>query len=230
MKQKILVADDDREIASLICDALSDEGFETVQARDGEETVRTVAANPDLALIILDIMMPRADGLEVCRKIRDSVACPILFVTARNRTYDKLLGLEMGGDDYITKPFVLEELLARVRAHLRREARATGRRGGVLKTGDIEIDRDRYEASVRGRPVELSTREFQVLLYLCENEGKVLSREQIFEAVWGGEYGDVGTVAVHIKNLRDKLDRDNHYIKTVWGVGYKLIGSAGEEA
>ena len=230
MKQKILVADDDREIASLICDALSDEGFETMQTRDGEETVRTVAANPDLALIILDIMMPRADGLEVCRKIRDSVACPILFVTARNRTYDKLLGLEMGGDDYITKPFVLEELLARVRAHLRREARATGRRGGVLKTGDIEIDRDRYEASVRGRPVELSTREFQVLLYLCENEGKVLSREQIFEAVWGGEYGDIGTVAVHIKNLRDKLDRGNHYIKTVWGVGYKLIGSAGEES
>lgn len=220
---RILIADDDREIAALISDALTDEGFETVLAYNGQAAMDIVKADPGIDLIILDIMMPKSDGLAVCRRIRDTTACPILFVTAKKRVVDTLLGLEMGADDYITKPFVVDELVARVKAHLRRESRAAKKQTGVLKIGEIEIHKDSYEVFVDGKRVELSTREFQLLLYLSENAGKVLEREQIFSAVWGQDYGDIGTVAVNIKNLRDKLDRDTRYIKTVWGVGYKMV-------
>lgn len=226
--QKILVVDDDREIAALISDALADEGFATVLAYDGEEALQRVADQKEIALIILDIMMPKADGLEVCRKIRDMISCPILFVTAKNRVFDTLLGFEMGADDYIAKPFVIDELIARVKAHLRREMRSTGAHKSRIRIGDIEIEKENYEVFLSGKPVELSTREFQVLLYLCENAGRVLTKDQIFDAVWGENFGDVGTVAVNIKNLRDKLDRDNRYIKTVWGVGYKFVRPAGD--
>jgi DNA-binding response OmpR family regulator len=220
---KILVVDDDKEIASLISDALMDEGFETLQAYDGEEAINTVSNRKGFDLIILDIMMPKADGLEVCRRIREMVSCPIIFVTAKNRVYDTLLGLEMGGDDYITKPFVVEELVARVKAHLRREQRSSKVQNNVIQVGQIEIIKESYEVYLNNEPVILSTREFQLLLYLCENAGKVLSKEQIFVAVWGDEYGDIGAVAVNVKNLRDKLDKNHHYIKTIWGVGYKLV-------
>ncbi|WP_084233927.1 response regulator transcription factor [Papillibacter cinnamivorans] len=228
--QKILVVDDEREIADLISDALSDEGFETLIAYDGEEALRLLSSNRDISLILLDIMMPKTDGLGVCRRIRENVSCPIVFVTAKNRVFDTLLGFEMGGDDYITKPFVVEELVARVKAHLRREARSTRARQEKLQVGELELYRDSYEAFFRSKPVELSTREFQVLLCLCENAGRVLSREQIFDAVWGGEFGDVGTVTVNIKNLRDKLGEGGAYIRTVWGVGYKLVNPAGGAA
>lgn len=221
--QKILVVDDDREIASLIADALADEGFVPLIAHDGDAALQIIAADSEIALIILDIMMPKTDGLEVCRKIRDTLTCPIIFVTAKKRVFDTLLGFEMGGDDYITKPFVVEELVARVKAHLRRENRSSNTQKKVIHAGDIEIRKDNYEVLLHGKPVELSTREFQLLLYLSENIGRVLSREQIFNAVWGEDFGDMGTVTVNIKNLRDKLDRGNHYIKTVWGVGYKFV-------
>lgn len=228
--QKILIVDDDKEIADLISDALADEGFTTVLAYDGEEAIEIIEKNADFTLIVLDIMMPKADGLSVCRKIRDNVVCPIIFLSAKNQILDKLLGLEMGGDDYITKPFVVEELIARVKAHLRRENRIKQFQDQkvVIRIGDIEIYKENYEVLLNKTPIPLSTREFQVLLYLCENVGKVLSKEQIFMAVWGDEYGDIGAVAINIKNIRDKLDKDHQYIRTVWGVGYKLVEGLGK--
>lgn len=225
---KILIVDDDQEIASLIGDSLCDEGFEVLLAYDGESALEKILYNADLSMVILDIMMPKVDGLEVCKNIREKISCPILFVTARSRTLDKLLGLEMGADDYITKPFVVEELVARVKAHLRREKRKNSSGNNIIKIGDIEVHKDSYEVYLNKKQIELSTREFQLLLYLCENVGQVLSREQIFNAVWGNEFGDIGTVAVNIKSLRDKLDKDNKHIKTIWGVGYKLVKSIGE--
>lgn len=222
---KILIADDDASIAELVSDALSDEGFECEKASDGNQALRKIKSNPDYALILLDIMMPGTDGLEVCRKVRDEVDCPIIFMSAKNRTLDTLLGLGMGADDYITKPFVLDELVARVKAHVRRDKRAAAHKGDhVIKSGDIEIHKDNFEVYLKGERVPLSAREFQLLQYLVENEGKVLTREQIFNAVWGKGYGDIGTVAVNIKNLRAKIDLEGRTIKTVWGVGY-MFGS-----
>ena len=220
---KILVVDDDKEIASLIGDSLCDEGFDVLLAYDGKRALELVDNKEDLSMIILDIMMPKVDGLAVCKTIREKINCPILFVTAKSRTLDTLLGLEMGADDYITKPFVVEELVARVKAHLRREKRKQITPNNIISIGEIEVNKDSYEVYVNGNLIEISTREFQLFLYLCENAGKVLSREQIFDAVWGTEFGDIGTVAVNIKSLRNKIDKENKYIKTVWGVGYKLV-------
>ena len=220
---KILVVDDDREIASLIGDCLYDEGYDVLLAYDGESAIENIYRNHDIEMIILDIMMPKVDGLDVCKKIREKVNCPIIFVSAKSRTLDKLLGLEIGADDYIEKPFVVEELVARVKAHLRREKRRNNIMKNIIKIGEIEIYKDSYEVYFNKNLVELSTREFQLFLYLCENVGQVLSREQIFNSVWGSEFGDIGTVAVNIKSLRDKLDKENKYIKTIWGVGYKLV-------
>ena len=220
---KILVVDDDKEIASLIGDSLYDEGYEVLLAYDGEKALSIINKTDDLSMVILDIMMPKIDGLSVCKTIREKINCPILFVSAKSRTLDTLLGLEIGADDYIKKPFIVEELVARVKAHIRREQRKQITKNNVINIGDIEVHKDSYEVYVNKKLIELSTREFQLFLYLCENVGKVLSREQIFDAVWGMEYGDIGTVAVNIKSLRDKIDKENKYIKTVWGVGYKFI-------
>jgi DNA-binding response OmpR family regulator len=220
---KILITDDDKEIALLISDALADEGYECLLAFNGEQAFSLLRNNPDISLILLDIMMPDIDGLEVCREIRNTVSCPILFVTAKNRTYDTMLGFEMGADDYISKPFVVEELVARVKAHLRRESRSLRKKNSVMTIGNIRIVPESYEVYVNDKPVELSMREFQLLHYLFVNAGKVVSKEQIFSAIWGTDYTDIGTVAVNIKNLRDKIDKENRYIKTVWGIGYKFV-------
>jgi DNA-binding response OmpR family regulator len=219
---KILIADDDRNISGLIADCLSDEGFDTFVVGDGFAALKAVEQTI-FDIILLDIMMPGADGLEVCRKIRDKVTCPILFVTAKGRSIDTILGLEIGADDYIAKPFVVDELAAKVKAHLRRERRHTQSRDSFISIGDLRIWPDNYEVTKKGVPVTLTTREFQLLMYLSDNFGKVLTREQIFDAVWGADYADIGSVTVTIKNLRDKLDPDNSLIKTVWGVGYKLV-------
>lgn len=220
---KILVVDDDKEIVLLISDALTDEGYECLLAFGGESALAIIKSNPDISLILLDIMMPDIDGLEICRKIRATVSCPIVFITAKNRTYDAMLGFEMGADDYISKPFVVEELVARVKAHLRREKRSLQKKNGVMTIGDIKVDPDSYEVTVKGRLIELSMREFQLLNYLLENAGKVVSKEQIFSAVWGTDFADIGTVAVNIKNLRNKIDQEKRHIKTVWGAGYKFV-------
>lgn len=222
---KILIIDDESAIANLVSDALEDEGYETVICSDGNEAYDYIESHSsEISLITLDIMMPGLSGLELCRMIRSKVDCPIIFVSAKGKTLDTVLGLEMGGDDYISKPFVVEELVARVKAHLRREERNRDIfEDGVIKVGDIEIHTGSFEVFKNSKPIQFSTREFQLLQYLMENAGKVLTREQIFSHVWDTEFGDIGTVAVNIKSIRDKLDPNNEYIKTVWGVGYKFV-------
>lgn len=222
---KILIVDDDVSIAQLISDALEDEGFETVIKNDSKSAYEYVMENAySISLITLDIMMPEISGMDLCRFIRDRVECPIIFVSAKGKTVDTVLGLETGADDYISKPFVVEEFVARVKAHLRREQRNTAQvQEGTIKVGDIEIRTGSFEVYKGGKMVPFSTREFQLLQYLMENAGRVLTREQIFSHVWDTEFGDIGTVAVNIKSIRDKIDKENEYIKTVWGVGYKFV-------
>lgn len=220
----ILIVDDDAAIAGLISDALADEGFETTVELDGEAALRRIERGEGFELILMDIMMPHMDGLTLCRRIREQVGCPIVFVTAKSRTLDAMVGLEMGADDYIFKPFKVEELVARVKAHIRREQRSELKhRSSEITVGDLSLNPESFEVRRAGQPVSLSTREFQLLHYLMQHAGRVLSREQLFNAVWGLEYRDMGTVAVNIKALRDKLDPDNRYIKTVWGMGYKFV-------
>ena len=222
---KILIVDDDVAIAQLISDALEDEGFETVVKNDSRSAYEYVIDNTDaISLITLDIMMPELNGMELCRFISDKVNCPIIFVSAKGKTIDTVLGLETGADDYISKPFIVEEFVARVRAHLRREQRNIAQlQDGIIKVGDVEIRSGSLEVYKKGELIPFSTREFQLLQYLMENAGKVLTREQIFSHVWDTEFGDIGTVAVNIKSIRDKIDPENEYIKTVWGVGYKFV-------
>ena len=222
---KIVIVDDDLDIAHLIADALEDEYLDTIVFDDAFAAQSYINASPhEIGLITLDIMMPGLSGLDLCRTIRDKVDCPIIFVSAKGKTLDTVLGLEMGADDYITKPFVVEEFVARVKAHLRREKRSnTLPEEGVIRVGEIQLRVGSYEVFKNGKSVQFSTREFQLLQYLMENVGKVLTREQIFSHVWDTEFGDIGTVAVNIKSIRDKIDPDNKYIKTVWGVGYKFI-------
>ncbi len=222
---KILIVDDEIAIARLISDALEDEGFETVIRNDGRSAYEYISEHEDeISLITLDIMMPDVSGLELCRFIRNTVDCPIIFVSAKSNSADAVEGLENGGDDYIAKPFVVDEFVARVKAHLRREKRNNHEtEKGIIRVGDIEINTNTMEIFRKGESVAFSTREFQLIQYLMENAGKVLTREQIFSHVWDTEFGDIGTVAVNIKNIRDKIDPDNQYIKTVWGVGYKFV-------
>lgn len=219
---KILIVDDEQEIAELISDVLKDEGFETVIKNDGYTAIEEIKNNT-FDLILLDIMMPNLSGTETCNKIRDIVSCPIIFVTAKNQTLDKLLGFEIGADDYITKPFVIEELVARVKAHIRRENRSNVSPSNSIKIGNICINKESYEVKKNDQPVTLSTKEFELLSYLMSNAGVVLSKEQIYNSVWKTEYGDIGTVAVNIKSLRKKLDPEEKYIITIWGLGYKFV-------
>ena len=219
---KILIVDDEQDIAELISDVLTDEGFETTIKNDGYAAIEAIK-NTNYDLILLDIMMPNLSGIETCNKIRETVSCPIVFVTAKNQLLDKMLGFEIGGDDYITKPFVIEELVARVKAHIRRENRANTVQNNIIKIGEIEINKESYEVKKNDEPVTLSTKEFELLSYLMSNAGVVLSKEQIYNSVWQTEYGDIGTVAVNIKSLRKKLDPDEKYIITIWGLGYKFI-------
>lgn len=222
---KILIVDDDISIAQLLSDALEDEGFETVVKNDAKEAYDYIISDGDnLSLITLDIMMPGLSGVEICRYVRNRVKCPIIFVSAKGKSIDAMIGLEAGADDYIAKPFVVEELVARVKAHLRREERYTAKtEDGIIKVGDIELHAGSFEVYKNKEIVYFSTREFQLLQYLMENAGKVLTREQIFNHVWNTDFGDIGTVAVNIKSIRDKIDPKNEYIKTVWGVGYKFV-------
>lgn len=222
---KILIVDDDASIAGLISDVLEDEGYETVVQTNGKSAYDYILNNvKDIALITLDIMMPELSGTDICRFVRSHVNCPIIFISAKGKTADKIYGLEVGGDDYISKPFVVEELVAKIKANLRREQRhLTGTDSDNIKIGDIELSVSSLEVRKNNKLIPFSTRELQLLQYLMENAGKVLTREQIFANVWDTEFGDIGTVAVNIKSIRDKIDPDNEYIKTVWGVGYKFV-------
>ena len=220
--EKILIVDDENDIAELISDILEDEGYETVIANDGKTAINLVREE-NFDLILLDVMMPDIDGFTFCKKIRDMFNAPILFLTAKTLEDEVLYGLGIGGDDYITKPFRIKELRARVKAHLRREGRLNTKKANVIKIGEVKLNKESFEVFKNDELVMLSTKEFELLRYLMENAGIVLSKEQIYQSVWKNNYGDIGTVAVNIKSLRNKLDTDEKYIKTIWGMGYKFV-------
>jgi len=220
--QKILVADDDENIVELISLYLRKEGFAVIAARDGGEALQKIAQqDPDL--VLLDIMMPVKDGWEVCREVRQRYRVPVIMLTARGEAYDKILGLELGADDYITKPFNPRELVARVKAVLRRSRRA-GEGGRRLRYRDLVIDLDEFAVFREGRPLSLTRKELELLWLLASEPNRVFSREQLLSQIWGYDYtGDTRTVDTHIKRLRRKLSAgENWRIGTVWGVGYKF--------
>ncbi|MPM34529.1 Transcriptional regulatory protein WalR [bioreactor metagenome] len=228
MDKKILIVDDDTSILVLLSDILRENGHMVTTAASGEACVRLLKRET-FDLIVLDIMMKGLSGLDVCRQIRENVSAPIIFLSAKDTSQDIVRGLSLGADDYLTKPFVLEELIARIDAHLRRENRVavTGRRDGVIKIGDIALDLAEMTVTKSGEPVTLSTREYELLVYLMQNAGQTLSKERIFRDVWQTDYGEIGTVAINIKNLRAKIDPNWQYIKTVWGSGYLFVTQSG---
>ncbi|MGI5962209.1 MAG: response regulator transcription factor [Lawsonibacter sp.] len=226
MQKRILAVDDDASILELISDVLEDQGMAVQTASSGEEALQILEEN-SFDLILLDIMMSGLSGLDVCRQIRDQVRCPILFLSAKDSVTDIVHGLGLGADDYLTKPFALEELVARVQAHLRTSARLcvspSASADLPIAIGEIFLDPQSRTVTRNGSLVDLSTKEFDLLTYLMRNAGRTVSREQIFHAVWETDYGDIGTVAINIKNLRAKLDPDWAYIKTIWGSGYRFV-------
>ena len=222
---KVLVVDDESSIVNIISYNLKKEGYEVITAEDGEEGLElALSEKPDL--ILLDIMMPKMDGYEVCRKIREKSNVPIIMLTARADEVDKVIGLEMGADDYVTNPFGNRELIARVKAHLRRSKakEMPVENGNVQDFGDITIDFDRYEVTKRGEVINLTTREFELLTFLATQRTQIFNRETLLEKVWGYEYfGDVRAVDVTIRRLRDKIEDDPskpRYIITKRGIGY----------
>jgi DNA-binding response OmpR family regulator len=220
----IVVVEDDQHIADLVELYLRQEGFRVVQAPNGERGIEAVR-NQRPAIVILDVGLPGGiDGLEVCRRLRMTTDVPILMLTARDGEIDRVLGLELGADDYVTKPFAPRELVARVKAILRRTAGPSRSEGAadVLMVGDVEVDVKRREARRDGTVIPLATKEFDLLRYLAANEGLALSRQQILDAVWGPDwYGDERTIDVHVGQLRKKLG-PGLPLATVWGVGYRL--------
>jgi two-component system OmpR family response regulator len=226
---KILIVEDDRNLLDTLKYNLGKEGYSTVTAADGAEALE-VARREKPALIILDIMLPKLSGLEVCRILRKEMTVPILMLTAKDEEVDKIVGLEIGADDYMTKPFSMRELLARIGAMLRRADMAVKPAGkeAILKIGDLEIDGARHQAFLKGTALELSPKEFDLLAFLAKNKGFVFSREQLLEKVWGYDYaGDTRTVDVHIRWLRQKIESEPAKPKrlvTVRGTGYKLEG------
>ena len=224
-KQRILIADDDVNIAELISLYLMKEGYETKRAADGREALRMVPVfDPDL--IILDIMMPEMDGYEVCREVRKNSSTPIIMLTAKGETFDKVLGLELGADDYMVKPFDTKELVARVKAVLRRlDAKETNTK--KINFENLMINLSNYSVAYMNENVEMPPKELELLFYLASHPNQVFTREQLLNQIWGYEYyGDTRTVDVHIKRIREKLGNDEDHpkwnIKTVWGVGYKF--------
>jgi two-component system, OmpR family, response regulator RegX3 len=228
---KVLVVDDEESLLEAIRYALSREGMEVVTARDGGDAVRDFEAErPDL--VVLDLMLPTLNGWDVCRRIRATSQVPILMLTARDAEVDRVVGLEMGADDYVTKPFSLRELVARVRALLRRAGVAAHREprtdATVLEAGGIRLDQERHEVTVRGRHVDLPLKEFELLEILMENHNRVLTRQTLIDRVWGYDYvGDTKTLDVHVKRLRARVEEDRHQprlIVTIRGVGYRFDG------
>ena len=224
-KRKILVADDDKNIAELLRLYLEKEGYAVVMAFDGEEAILKFGPeNPDL--VLLDIMMPKLDGWQVLREIRKKSNCPIIMLTAKGETFDKVLGLELGADDYVVKPFDSKEIVARIKAVLRR----TGKAGDLLDSKEVSYDKlvvnmTKYELKVDGKVVDTPPKELELLFHLAGNPNRVYTRDQLLDEVWGFEYyGDSRTVDVHIKRLREKLEgvSEKWTLKTVWGVGYKF--------
>ena len=220
-KLKILVVDDESRMRKLVRDFLVKKDFEVMEAGDGAQALDLFYADKDIALIILDVMMPKMDGWEVCREIRSQSKVPIIMLTARSDERDELLGFELGVDEYISKPFSPKILVARVEAILRR-TNALGSEE-VLEAGAIRIDQAAHQVTIDGEVVELSFKEFELLTYFVENKGIALSREKILNSVWNYDYfGDARTIDTHVKKLRSKMGEHGDYIKTVWGMGYKF--------
>ena len=225
MSTKILVVDDDVNICELLKIYFEKEGYEVVQSHDGADAVQTFKySDPDI--VLLDIMLPKKDGLAVCREIRDMSAKPIIMVSAKGEVIDKVLGLEMGADDFVTKPFDMKELSARVKAVLRRAAKRDNTADDeAVKFENIEISLQKYELKIKGKPVDIPPKELELLYFLASNFNHVFTRDQLLDKVWGFDYlGDSRTVDVHVKRLREKLEgvSDKWKLKTVWGVGYKF--------
>ena len=218
---KILVVDDESRMRKLVKDFLTKKNFQVLEAGNGEEAMDIFYEEKDIALIILDVMMPKMDGWEVCREIRKNSKVPIIMLTARSDERDELLGFDLGVDEYISKPFSPKILVARVEAILRRTGQSNPE--DVLSAGGIVIDKAAHLATVDGNPMELSFKEFELLTYFAENQGIALSREKILNNVWNYDYfGDARTIDTHVKKLRSTMGEKGEYIKTIWGMGYKF--------
>lgn len=218
---KILVVDDESRMRKLVRDFLVKKGYDVVEAGDGEEALDKFYADKEISLIILDVMMPKMNGFEVCREIREHSKVPIIMLTAKGGENDELNGFELGVDEYISKPFSPKILVARVEAILRRTNQTD--EAQKLTAGAITIDQSARIVTIDGKPVELSYKEFELLTYFMENAGIALSREKILNSVWNYDYfGDARTIDTHVKKLRSKMGRHGDYIKTIWGMGYKF--------
>jgi two-component system response regulator VicR len=236
-KKVILVVDDEKPIRDILVYNLQKEGYETIEAEDGETAIK-VALDNRIDLILLDIMLPKVDGLTVCQRLRHTLNVPILILSAKDEEIDKILGLELGADDYITKPFSVRELIARVKANLRKaevagqqketlvEEKQSEKPSNTISLGELMIDSDKFEVRVRGDVIDLTLREFEVLKYLANQPGQVVTREILLEKVWGYEYyGDIRTVDVTVRRIREKIEKDTSAPKiliTKRGVGYYL--------
>jgi two-component system response regulator ResD len=217
---KVMIVDDEARMRKLVRDFLEKNQYQVVEASDGEEAVDKFFANKDLALIILDVMMPKMDGWQVCREIRQYSKIPIIMLTARGDERDELIGYNLGVDDYISKPFSPKILVARVGAILRRSGAAKEDR---IEAGGIVINQAAHQVTIDGKSIDLSFKEFELLTYFVENKGIALSREKILNAVWNYDYyGDARTIDTHVKKLRSKLGEKGALIKTIWGMGYKF--------
>ena len=217
---KILVVDDEARMRKLVRDFLARQGYQVIEAADGEEALDRFYEDKEIALILLDVMMPKMDGWQVCREIRQYSKVPIIMLTARADEKDELKGFELGVDEYISKPFSPKILMARVDAVLRRSGAGAD---DILETSGIRLDKAAHQVTVDGQDVELSFKEFELLTYFIENKGLALSREKILNAVWNYDYyGDARTIDTHVKKLRSKLGDKGELIKTIWGMGYKF--------
>lgn len=218
---KVLVVDDESRMRKLVKDFLTKDGYIVIEAEDGQQALDIFYETNDIALIILDVMMPRRDGWEVCREIRKTSKVPIIMLTAKSEERDELLGFELGVDEYISKPFSPKILAARVSAILRRTSQASG--GEILEIGGIVMNKVAHSVQVDGKEIELSYKEFELLSFFIENKGVALSREKILNSVWNYDYfGDARTIDTHVKKLRGKLGSKGDMIKTIWGMGYKF--------
>lgn len=236
-KRTILIVDDEKPIVDILVYNLQKEGYETLEANDGEQAVQ-IALDKKPDLILLDIMLPKMDGLSVCKRIRHSLNIPILMLSAKDEEIDKILGLELGADDYVTKPFSVRELMARVKANLRKlditldknvpevKNEPIDKNSNIIEVGDLRLDLDKFEVRARGEVIDLTLREFEVLKYLAKQPGQVITREILLEKVWGYEYyGDIRTVDVTVRRIREKIESDTstpRILVTKRGVGYYI--------